>query len=540
MLSSDQSFQQPSDPVPGTLEAAKAIVKRISAPFEIYAPDLLRIAVKTSGKPPQPFELNKAQLYVHSRLEKQLEEKKMVRALILKGRQQGISTYVGGRFFRRQHALSNTNIYILSHEQESATTLFNIAKRFHRYLPDDLKPVLGKSGSKQLTFPVMDCSYSVGTAGAKETGRSKTIQLFHGSEVAFWPNAQTHLAGALQTVGDIPGTEIILESTANGVGNKFHKMWLDAERGIGPYIAIFVPWYWQEEYRSEPPAGWQPVDEELRYARVYKLSRQQAYWMHLKNIAFGGAVGKIHWQFRQEYPGNAEEAFQTSSTNSLIKSDLVIKARKSTHVVATRDDSKVMGVDIARNVQAGDATEFIDRQGRVAGKLVFEQMRTDNTMAIVRRIVELINKHDFDMVFVDLGGVGAGVYDRLRELGWGPRVRGVNFGSAATDEEKYKNKRGEMYGEMAEWFELEGGVSVPDDDELQRHVCAVGYKEDETQRKILQKKEEIRKEHGFSPDKADALALTFAETVITRHVAAAASRFGSGTPRNSGTSWMAD
>ena len=83
--------------------------------------------------------------------------------------------------------------------------------------------------------------------------RSSTIQLFHGSEVAFWPFAETHAAGVLQAVPNQPGTEIILESTANGVGNFFHKKWREAETGRSEYLAIFVPWHWQDEYRL--PAG---------------------------------------------------------------------------------------------------------------------------------------------------------------------------------------------------------------------------------------------------------------------------------------------
>ena len=65
----------------------------------------------------------------------------------------------------------------------------------------------------------------VGTAGTRDVGRSKTLQPFHGSEVAFWPNARTHFAGVLQAVPDLPGSEIILESTANGAGGEFHGRW---------------------------------------------------------------------------------------------------------------------------------------------------------------------------------------------------------------------------------------------------------------------------------------------------------------------------
>ena len=76
------------------------------------------------------------------------------------------------------------------------------------------------------------------------------MQFFHGSEVAFWPNAAAHAAGILQAIPDEVGTEVFKESTANGVGNYFHKEWQDAESGLSDYIAIFVPWFWSEEYRK--------------------------------------------------------------------------------------------------------------------------------------------------------------------------------------------------------------------------------------------------------------------------------------------------
>ena len=82
-------------------------------------------------------------------------------------------------------------------------------------------------------FDKLDSGYKVGTAGTKGVGRSSTIQLFHGSEVAFWPHADAHAAGVLQAVPDVEGTEVILESTANGVGNLFHELWTNPKAHDG-------------------------------------------------------------------------------------------------------------------------------------------------------------------------------------------------------------------------------------------------------------------------------------------------------------------
>ncbi len=113
----------------------------------------------------------------------------------------------------------------------------------------------------------------------------------------------------------------------------------------------------------------------------------------------------------------------------------------------------------------------------------------------------------------DVTGLGAGVYDRLKERGYGRIVTAVNFGSKARDDDRYANKRAEIWGRMAEWLADPGCADIPDSDELQSHLCAPGYGFDSNSRLLLEKKEDIRKRLGLSPDLGDALALTFAETV---------------------------
>jgi hypothetical protein len=454
------------------------------------------------------------------------------------------STYVAARFFRRQHVIPATNVYILSHEQKSTDHLFNMAKRYWRCLPPSVQPIKGRDGADEMSFPLMDCTYSVGTAGAKETGRSKTPQLFHGSEVALWKNADTHLAGVLQGVPNVPGSEIILETTARGVGGTFYNMWIQAKRGIGEYIAIFVPWFWDRGYRLNPPDDWQPAGEWVEYQQLYKLDRQQTFWAYHKNIELGGGGSpeKIFWLFRQEYPGNADEAFQAGGTGGLIKPELVLRARQAQHIAVNELDAKLLGVDVARNVSDGDMTELISRQGRVAGGLVFESMRTDDTMKIVNRIVAHHQEHRFDMIFIDVVGVGAGVYDRLRELGYGARVMGVNFGDEASRPDRYANKRAECWVLYRDWLETPGGVLLPNDDTLQSHSTCVKWEPDAHNRYKLFPKKIIRKEYGFSPDKGDAIAVTFAAPVV-RHASQRITRangYGNANPKLRKRSFMAD
>src|SRR5690606_9388302 len=125
------------------------------------------------------------------------------------------------------------NVYILTHEQTATDNLFKMVDRFQTHNP--LAPSTGKSNAKELEFDKLDSSYVVATAGQKGGGRSRTISLFHGSEVHFWNNAKDHFASSVQTVPDRPGTEIILESTGNGPSGEFYERWHDAVAGKSDY-----------------------------------------------------------------------------------------------------------------------------------------------------------------------------------------------------------------------------------------------------------------------------------------------------------------
>jgi hypothetical protein len=191
--------------------------------FNFYSRNCLKIRTKDKGL--QPFVLNEAQEYIHKKLEQQIKDTGKVRAILLKGRQQGASTYVGGRFIHKTTHNKGVRAFILTHDGESTNALFEMTERYHENLPIFVKPTTSAANAKELHFGVLDSGYKIGTAGNKAVGRGQTIQYFHGSEVAFWLNASEHTKGIMQAVPDADGTEVIWESTANGVGNFFHEQW---------------------------------------------------------------------------------------------------------------------------------------------------------------------------------------------------------------------------------------------------------------------------------------------------------------------------
>lgn len=477
--------------------------KRLLSDFAYYAAHNLRIRTK-DGKI-EPFALNKAQQYIHERIEEQRSRIGKVRALILKGRQQGCSTYVEGRFYWRVTQRKGVRAFILTHDQEATDNLFEMAQRYHEY--SRLKPSTGAASAKELHFDKLDSGYKVGTAGNKAVGRSSTIQFFHGSEVAYWPNAAEHAKGVLQAVPDALDTEIILESTANGLGNYFHQQWQLAESRQSEFIPVFVPWFWQDEYRKPAAELWR-TDEEQQLAELYRLDDEQIAWRRTKIVELSANGIDGEKAFKQEYPNTAAEAFQTSGEDSLISPDLVMQARKGN---AEEYGPLVVGVDPARF--GDDRTSIVRRRGRVAFGL--ESYEKKDTMEVAGIVHKLIKDESPDAVFVDVGGLGAGVIDRLREMGYDDIVIPVNGGEKPLDAAKYANKRAEMWGEMKLWLN-DTPCQIPDSNSLHADLCGPKCKWDSNTRLVLEKKDDMKRRGLRSPDEGDALALTFAQPVGPR------------------------
>ena len=479
----------------------KVIRQKLKDDFVHYARKCLKIRTK-SGKI-EPFELNKAQQYIHQELERQKGETGKVRALILKGRQQGCSTLVGGRFYHKVSHNFGMQAFILTHALDATQNLYKMAQRYYENTPYLVKPQVSTSNAKELIFGDLDSGYKLGTAENKAVGRSATIQLLHGSECAFWNNAGEHAKGIMQAVPGEFGTEIILESTANGVGNYFHQMWQSAEAGLSDFRAIFVPWFWQEEYQKDAGEDFTTTEIEESLIEQYNLTKEQLAWRRSKiaDLAVNGIDGER--AFFQEYPCNATEAFQLTGEDSYIGSDLVMKARKCE---AEKVGKLVMGVDPARF--GDDRTAIIRRQGRVAFGL--EHYIKKDTMEIVGIVHSIIEREKPEKVFVDIGGLGAGVFDRLIELGHKGTVIAVNAGSTPLNAKIYSNKRSEMWGLLKQWLE-DMPCQIPDNDALHADICGIRYKIDSNSRLVMEQKAEMKKRGIRSPDCADALCLTFAQ-----------------------------
>ena len=169
----------------------------------------------------------------------------------------------------------------------------------------------------------------------------------------------------------------------------------------------------------------------------------------------------------------------------------------------------IIGLDVARF--GDDRTVFCFRKGRWCFR--FETYQKLDNVAVANQATFFIKEYQPARLFIDVGGVGAGVYDVLNDRGYGQIVRPVNFAEKAMFDKRYANRRAEMWDNLREWLNGELPVQLPNDDDLLNDLCSVNKKYDHRGRLQLEEKDEIKKRLGHSTDKGDALALTFAEPV---------------------------
>lgn len=489
-----------------------------------HARECLKVITKEAML--RPLALNKPQLTIHKKLEEQRAEHGLVRAIVLKGRKQGASTYIGARFYSRSRLYKHQTAKVMAHKQDSTDALFGMVKTYYENDPIALRA--DTSNAKQYKFS-NGSSYTVATAGGSgEVGRGDTPTLAHLSEVAFYPNAEKTFAGFANSVPLAKGTEIIIESTANGIGNEFHRRWVRAEGGMkedglaGPvrYIPIFIPWFWSDDYIMSVPQGFElspdpegdglPSEQEV--AEIHGLTMEQMVWRRFQIYDGQGSIEK----FMQEYPCTPAEAFQTVDVTPFIKPLYVLRARrrKGTQPYGP----KILGVD--PNGEGSDKFSVTLRQGfYVHWVKSREGMKPGEETAAW--IAELARTNKVDRVNIDYGGgYGSALYSHL-ETSYPDVVAKtwkVDFGSTSQakmvrpDRPGPRNRRAEMYSRARDWFEDDlSGPSIPDEDGLQSDLSQICAKQTgqstDTQ---IEPKREIKKRLGRSPDEADSFVLTFA------------------------------
>ncbi len=310
------------------------VIKRLREDLNLYAKTCLKIRDKEALL--HELRFNDAQRIVHSRLSAQRQATGRVRAVILKARQEGVSTYTAARFFRAMHLWQGRKAMVVADSLERTGVLFDIYQRYLQNVPKEIAPSSKATAQRKRMAFAHDSELSVRPASDTEAGRAQTIHLIHASEIAFWGSAGVDASATwtslMQAVPRL-NSEVIVESTAKGAGGLFHRLWEDAENGDSGWIAIFLPWWIHGEY--EFPCSQetreiidnnmdefekQALTEGIWYeGQSHILSYDKLAWRRQVIVEnFGGDFERLGRDavrnFQQEYPATAEEAFLVSGS----------------------------------------------------------------------------------------------------------------------------------------------------------------------------------------------------------------------------------
>jgi len=280
--------------------------KRLLTEFPFYAPHALKIRTKEGEI--KPLNLNPAQRILQDAIDAEMQEKGYVRIIVLKARQQGLSTAIGGYLYFSVSQQKARKAMVVTHHADSTRALFDMTKRYHENCPLALKPSTKYSSRRELSFDLLDSSYVVATAGGESIARGETISHMHASELAFWPvaNAKENWNGLIQAVPNTQGTAVFVESTANGVSGIFYDLWKGACEGTNGFRPVFIPWFMDPTYREVAPESFERTPDEEDLAKKYDLDDSQLMFRRRKVAQNGLDL------FKQEYPAEPEEAFLTT------------------------------------------------------------------------------------------------------------------------------------------------------------------------------------------------------------------------------------
>ena len=281
--------------------------KRLLSDFAFYAKHAVKIRTKSGDI--MPLVLNKVQQrFLLEHVIPQIETTGKIRSVILKGRQQGLSTVVSAYIYWWTSQHRGQKSIVIAHVKDSTQTLFDMYKRVHDNVPELLKPETKYSSKRELVFKTLDSGVMVATAGGEGIARGETLQCMHLSEVAFWPTtfANENFNGLIRALPNSPGTMCFVESTANGMTGKFYELWKGAASGTNGFVPFFSAWFESDEYRETPPTDFKRTPGEDELATKFNLDDSQLYWRR-REIAKAGLD-----LFKQEYPCTADEAFITS------------------------------------------------------------------------------------------------------------------------------------------------------------------------------------------------------------------------------------
>lgn len=294
---------------------------------------------KATGKD-IPFILNRAQLKTVAILEEERLAGRPIRLIMLKTRQWGGSTLIQAymAWIQTLHK-SNWHSLVCSQVKDTSIRLRSMYEKILQNYPVDqwtgdepprLKNVSGAANISEITG--RGCQITICSANNQDAMRGGDFAMAHLSEVAFWPETRRRnpadlIRAVCGSIARVPLSLVVLESTANGVGNYFHQEWIRCKKGLGDKRTVFIPWY-EIDMNSAPPADPVAFEASLNeYERnlrdEFHCTLDQICWYREKRSEY-----QTHEQMMSEYPTTDEEAF-ISTAHSAFARKSVEKLRES-------------------------------------------------------------------------------------------------------------------------------------------------------------------------------------------------------------------
>lgn len=317
------------DPSFGTLPDAAAFnALRRRCDFEYWAADCAKIKDKNSGQD-IPFILNRAQRILLERMETQRMHGRPIRMIVLKARQWGCSTLVQLYLAWLQiEVMPGRHAIVCAQVKDASSTIRGIYSKLLANYPPCALP----AGVEKLSFRPFEKSQNtlfvdgigsrltLGTSESQSAIRGNDFSFAHLSEVAFWKDTpestpEGFIRAICGAINNTPGTMIVMESTANGVGNYFHKEWLRSLDGKSDKETLFVPWHEIEIYSSpltdrEAVELYDTLDPYETRLWEAGLTLEQIAWYRSKRREYPSDGAMM-----AEYPSDAVEAFTHSGNN---------------------------------------------------------------------------------------------------------------------------------------------------------------------------------------------------------------------------------
>lgn len=371
---------------------------RIRYDFEYWCARCVIIKDKTSARNIN-FTLNSPQRRVLAMLEDMRTASKPIRLIMLKARQWGGSTLIQiyMAWIQIIHC-SHWNSLICGHLKDTSSAIKGIYSRLLKEYPKVLNecdaPMTFHPFEKSRNVSEItgrNCLVVTGSAESQESIRGFDIAMAHLTEVAFWrttaqKSPENVVRAVCGSIAQLPLTVIVMESTANGVGNFFHTEWLRAKAGQSDKVPVFVAWHEIEIYRSHVDnieSLWKELDDYELDLWNKGLTLEMIAWYHAKRKEYN-----THTQMMAEYPTDDIEAFTNTGKCVFNIADI---ERLRNNCYPAPHIGEVEG-DNCEGVNAMKNLKFVETPG---GKLQVWHMPDHS----------LQNKKNRYIITVDIGGI---------------------------------------------------------------------------------------------------------------------------------------